>query len=79
MIHEDDIAGTGKVLEFLAKEISRDTYLNLMDQFRPCHRAHEYPELNRPITGAEYAEALATAERLGLQRLDRRGAQSTVP
>ena len=79
LVLPDDIAGTGKVLEFLAKEISRDTYLNLMDQFRPCYRAHEYPELNRPITGAEYAEALATAERLGLQRLDRRAAQSTVP
>jgi putative pyruvate formate lyase activating enzyme len=72
------IAGTEKVLEFLAREISRDTYLNLMDQYRPCYRANEYPELDRPITGAEYAEALALAERLGLHRLDRRAAQSTA-
>jgi putative pyruvate formate lyase activating enzyme len=78
LVLPDDIAGTGKVLEFLAKEISRETYLNLMDQYRPCYRADEYPELSRPITGAEYAEALATAERAGLQRLDRCAAQSTV-
>jgi putative pyruvate formate lyase activating enzyme len=68
----DNLAGTEKVLEFLAEEISRDTYLNLMDQYRPCYRADEYPELARPITGAEYAEALATAERFGLRRLDGR-------
>ena len=72
LVLPEGIAGTEKVLEFLAKEISRDTYLNLMDQYRPCYRADEYPELDRPITGAEYAEALACAERLGLARLDGR-------
>ena len=65
-----DIAGTGKVLEFLAEEISRDTYLNLMDQYRPCYRAGGFPEINRALTGEEYAGALATAELVGLQRLD---------
>lgn len=66
------IAGTGEVLEFLAAEISRNTYLNLMDQYRPHYHADEYPELNRPLTGDEYREALAAAERLGLTRLDHR-------
>jgi putative pyruvate formate lyase activating enzyme len=66
------IAGTEKVLEFLATEISRDTYLNLMDQYRPCYRADEYPELDRLITTAEYRTALDAAARLGLTRLDRR-------
>ena len=66
------IAGTGEVLEFLAAEISRNTYLNLMDQYRPHYHADEYPELNRPLTGEEYREALAAAERLGLTRLDHR-------
>jgi putative pyruvate formate lyase activating enzyme len=72
LVLPEDIAGTWKVLEFLAEEVSRDTYLNLMDQYRPCYRADEYPELDRPVSGAEYADALATAERLGLRRLDRR-------
>ena len=64
------IAGTEEVLSFLANEISRNTYLNLMDQYRPCYRADEFPELDRPITQQEYREALATAARLGLNRLD---------
>jgi putative pyruvate formate lyase activating enzyme len=75
LVLPDDIAGTEKVLEFLAEEISRDTYLNLMDQYRPSYRADEYPEIRRTITGAEYAGALATAERVGLHRLDRRAAR----
>ncbi len=66
------IAGTGEVLGFLAREISTRTYLNLMDQYRPCYRADEYPELARAITSAEYREALAIAARLGLARLDPR-------
>lgn len=64
------IAGTEEVLSFLANEISRNTYLNLMDQYRPCYRADEFPELDRPITQQEYRDALATAARLGLNRLD---------
>ncbi|MBI3935945.1 MAG: radical SAM protein [Betaproteobacteria bacterium] len=66
------IAGSEEVLRFLATGISRDTYLNLMDQYRPCYRADEYPELGQPITREEYREALAAAARLGLTRLDRR-------
>ena len=65
------IAGTEQVLAFLASEISRNTYLNLMDQYRPCYRADEYPEIARSVTAEEYRDALDTALRLGLNRLDR--------
>jgi len=73
------IAGTEQVLAFLANEISRNTYLNLMDQYRPCYRADECPEIDRPITTEEYRETLATAERLGLTRLDQRAPRRLVP
>ena len=63
------LAGTGQVLSFLAREISTNTYLNLMDQYRPCHRARQYPELARPVTSDEYRQALASAARHGLARL----------
>ena len=64
------LAGTDTVLEFLAREISTATYLNLMDQYRPCYRADEYPPLDRRVTFAEYQAALAAARRVGLERLD---------
>jgi putative pyruvate formate lyase activating enzyme len=58
------------VLKFLAEEISTNTYLNLMGQYRPCYRAGEHPGLDRPITRAEFSEALEIARRYGLHRLD---------
>ncbi len=64
------IAGTEAVVRFLAEEISPDTYLNLMDQYRPCYRAGEFPIIGRPILSAEYERALASARARGLRRLD---------
>lgn len=65
-----DLAGTRAVLEFLARDISRDTWVNLMDQYRPCYRASRYPELTRALTAAEYRTARRAAEEVGLRRLD---------
>jgi putative pyruvate formate lyase activating enzyme len=64
------LAGTEAALRFLAEEISGDTYLNVMGQYRPCYRADEHPGLERPISDGEFAEALAIARRCGLHRLD---------
>lgn len=66
------LAGTAGVLEFLGREISRETYLNLMDQYRPCYRAEEIEPLSRRISPAEWNQALALADAYGLTRLDSR-------
>lgn len=60
---------TKQILSFLAKEISPNTYLNLMDQYHPCYRADEHPPLDRPLTRKEFQSARAMAVRLGLTRL----------
>ena len=75
-----NLAGTDEVLGFLARVVSLNTYLNLMDQYHPCYRAEEYPEIARPATAAEYGAAMRSAEHHGLERLDRPGpsAGSTV-
>jgi len=62
------LAGTEKVLRFIRDEISPETYVNIMAQYYPTHRAWEFPELSRRITSAEYKEALALAQSLGLRR-----------
>ncbi|MDH4318942.1 MAG: radical SAM protein, partial [Desulfobulbaceae bacterium] len=61
---------TASILEFLARELSPDTYVNIMDQYRPCGRAHEYAEIDGPIGEGDYKWAMATARSLGLHRLD---------
>jgi putative pyruvate formate lyase activating enzyme len=65
------LAGTAEIVRFLRNEVSPDTYINVMAQYRPCYRAHELPPLDRPLTNQEYAEALRLAEEAGL-RLDER-------
>ena len=40
LILPQDLAGTEQTLTFIAEQVSRDTYLNLMDQYRPCFHAH---------------------------------------
>jgi putative pyruvate formate lyase activating enzyme len=60
-----------EILRWLAEEISPATYVNVMGQYRPDHRAMGYPELARPVTPREVAEARAYASGLGL-RLDER-------
>jgi len=64
------LAGSAEVVRFLADRISRDTYLNVMDQYRPCYRAGEFPELNRRPSSAECAEVVRLAREAGLRRLD---------
>jgi putative pyruvate formate lyase activating enzyme len=63
-------AGTAEAVGFIARELSPHTYLNLMDQYRPCHRIHADPLLGRRLSAAEYQEALRLAREAGLTRLD---------
>jgi putative pyruvate formate lyase activating enzyme len=70
LVLPENLAGTDRILTFLASEISPDTYVNLMDQYRPCYRADEFPPLDRRPTPAEMATARSVARELGLRRLD---------
>jgi putative pyruvate formate lyase activating enzyme len=69
LVLPNNLAGTGEIVRFLA-ELSEDTYVNIMAQYRPCYQAHEYPLLARQPTRAEYEEAVRLARAAGLHRLD---------
>jgi putative pyruvate formate lyase activating enzyme len=72
LVLPDGLAGTKEVMEFLAREISPNTYVNVMGQYRPCGRAGEHPSLRKFLTGLEHEEAQRLAREAGLTRLDRR-------
>jgi len=72
LVMPDDLAGTRENMRFLAREVSKNTYVNIMDQYRPCGRAFEYPEIGRSVTHQEYTRALDIAREEGITRLDRR-------
>lgn len=65
------VAGTREIMRFIAEEISLNTYVNIMDQYRPCGNAYKYPPLNRSITRDEYEEALQAAHEEGITRFDK--------
>jgi putative pyruvate formate lyase activating enzyme len=71
LILPHNLAGTNEIVRFLAEEISENTYLNLMDQYRPSFKARLYPQLIRPITHQEYQTAINWAHEAGLYRVDR--------
>ncbi len=66
------LAGTREVVRFLAREVSPHTYVNIMGQYRPAHRAGEHPPLDRTISGRELEVAYAAARQEGLHRFDER-------
>ncbi len=68
------IAGTREVMRWIARELSPDTYVNVMAQYYPAGKVsfQEYPEINRRLKPSEYEQALDEAARAGLRRLDPR-------
>jgi putative pyruvate formate lyase activating enzyme len=70
LVLPEGIAGTKEVVRFIAEEISKNTYINIMDQYYPCYKAFENPPLDRRITTKEYAEAINFAIEAGLKRID---------
>ena len=70
LIMPNRISGSERFLKFVAENLSKNTYLNLMRQYRPEHKAFDYPEIARRITRKEYEEVLNWAKKYGLHRLD---------
>lgn len=63
---------TEDILKFIAREISLDSYVNIMDQYRPCGKANEVEALNRTVSSEEYQRAMQMAKEAGLKRLDQK-------
>lgn len=67
LVLPENLAGTKEVVEFLAREVSPNCFINVMAQYYPAYRAREFPPLNRRITPAEYATAVKIARDAGLR------------
>jgi len=75
-----NLEGTQKVLDFVASEISPQTSINILQNYRPCNGTLCKPPLNRTLTETEYQEILAAAAKLGLQQVKPlSGASAVLP
>lgn len=67
LVMPDNVTVSMDIIDFLADEISRNTFINVMDQYRPTFKARNYPEINRPITHKEFLEVYLYAKERGLR------------
>lgn len=72
LVLPNQLAGSAEIIQFIARELSPHTYLNIMAQYHPAFNTRQFPKLKRPISRQEYAEVVALAQAAGLQRLDQR-------
>ena len=72
LVMPNRIAGTQEFVRWVAENLSKQTYVNIMSQYRVEHRAFEHPRIARAIAPAEYLEAMQWAEEAGLTHLDER-------
>ena len=72
LVMPNNVAGTANIMDFIAKEISENSYVNVMDQYRPCGNAVGDEFINRRLNANEFKDAMDKAREAGLTRLDLR-------
>jgi len=73
LVMPNGIGGTKEVIEWIAENLPKDTYFNIMSQYTPMYKAFDYPEISRRITRQEYRDALRWAKEAGLTNLEIQG------
>jgi putative pyruvate formate lyase activating enzyme len=73
LVMPSGVSGTKGVIEWIAENLPKDTYFNIMSQYRPMYKAFEYSEISRRISHKEYDEAVRWAKEAGLTNLDIQG------
>ena len=73
LVMPNNTGGSEKVMEWIAGNLPKDTYVNIMMQYNPVYKAYDYPELSRRITRNEYVQVVEKAKDLGLTNLDIQG------
>jgi putative pyruvate formate lyase activating enzyme len=73
LVMPHDIGGSERIMEWIADNLPKETYVNIMAQYTPAHKAYDFPEISRRITGEEYLKVVQRAKDVGLTNLDVQG------
>ena len=60
-------------MEWIAGNLLKDTYVNIMVQYTPVDKACDYLQISGRITNEEYEKVVRRAKELGLTNLDIQG------
>ena len=72
LVMPNRVSGTKELMKWVAENLSKSTYVNVMAQYRVEHQAYEHPKIARAITVEEFLEAVRWAEEAGLTNIDSR-------
>ncbi|MCX7698865.1 MAG: radical SAM protein [Candidatus Goldbacteria bacterium] len=73
LIMPNNVSGSKDIMKWIAENLPKDTYINIMSQYRPMYKAFDFPEISRRINAKEYVEIVEYAKKLGLTNLDIQG------
>ena len=73
LVMPNRVGGTKGVIQWIAQNLPKDTYFNIMSQYRPMYKAFKYPKIARRLTQKEYRETVTWAKEAGLTNLDIQG------
>jgi putative pyruvate formate lyase activating enzyme len=73
LVMPNNVSGTNEVIKWISENLPKETYFNLMSQYRPMYKAFDYPEISRQLNSNEYLQAIESARNAGLLNLDIQG------
>jgi putative pyruvate formate lyase activating enzyme len=73
LVMPNNVSGSEQIMEWIAENLPKDTYVNIMAQYTPQFRAYDYPAISRRITSEEYKKVVKKAQEMGLTNLDIQG------
>ena len=73
LVMPNNTGGSEKIMEWIAENLPKDTYVNIMAQYNPVYKVYDYPEISRRMTSEEYEKVVKRAQEMGLTNLDIQG------
>jgi putative pyruvate formate lyase activating enzyme len=73
LVMPNEVSGSESIMQWIAGNLPKDTYINIMAQYTPLFKAYDYPEISRRITKEEYIKVVEKAQEVGLTNLDVQG------
>jgi len=70
LVMPNNVAGSVRAMQWVAEHLPKQTFVNIMIQYRPAYRAHLYPEIDSYVSREDYVEVVTEARNLGLTNLD---------
>jgi putative pyruvate formate lyase activating enzyme len=70
LVMPNSVSGSVQIIEWIAAELPRDTYVNIMAQYTPHYKAFEHPAIARRVSVEEYSLVVEKAREVGLTQLD---------